>query len=89
MFNYVRYWAKERGNQVFHLGGGVGGTKDSLYRFKAGFSKQTHTFMTMRLITNENIYRQLVDLQAKFLKIETEKLFSTNYFPAYRCLNFQ
>lgn len=89
MFNYVRCWAKERGNQVFHLGGGVGGTKDSLYRFKAGFSKQTHTFMTMRLITNENIYRQLVDFQAKSLKIGTEKLFSTNYFPAYRCLNFQ
>jgi hypothetical protein len=26
-----------------HLGGGVGGSKDSLYNFKAGFSKQkTH-----------------------------------------------
>lgn len=89
MFDYMRFWAKERGNQYFHLGGGVGGAKDSLYNFKAGFSKQTHTFKTLRLIADEKIYRYLVELQAKFLNIATETLLTTDYFPAYRCFNLQ
>ncbi|MEG4247885.1 GNAT family N-acetyltransferase [Microcoleus sp. Pol10D4] len=85
MFDYVRFWAKERGNEVFHLGGGVGGGKDTLYHFKAGFSKQTHTFLTLRLIINEEKYRHLVELQAKSLNAEVEELLSTKFFPAYRC----
>lgn len=86
MFDYVRFWAKERANEVFHLGGGVGGGKDSLYHFKAGFSKQTHTFLTLRLIIDEEKYRHLVELRAKSLNAEVEELLRTNFFPAYRCL---
>lgn len=89
MFDYVRFWAKERGNKVFHLGGGLGGSKDSLYNFKVGFSKQTHTFTTLRLITQQNLYHDLVELHAQSLNIATETLLATDYFPAYRCLNFQ
>ncbi|MGH8000298.1 MAG: GNAT family N-acetyltransferase [Brasilonema sp.] len=87
MFDYVRFWAKERGNQVFHLGGGLGGAKDSLYHFKAGFSKQSHTFMTLRLITDEEKYRSLVELQAKYLNTDVEKILQTEFFPAYRSTN--
>ncbi|NDJ17891.1 GNAT family N-acetyltransferase [Myxacorys almedinensis] len=86
MFDHVRFWAKERGNRVFHLGGGVSGTKDSLYHFKAGFSKQRHTFLTLRFITDEIKYNHLVELQAKTLGIETEKLLQTTFFPAYRSI---
>jgi len=85
MFDYIRFWAKERGNEVLHLGGGVGGGKDSLYHFKAGFSKQTHTFLTLRLIINKEKYRHLLELRAKSLNTEVEELLSTNFFPAYRC----
>lgn len=85
MFDYVRFWAKERGNEVFHLGGGVGSTKDSLYHFKAGFSKQRHTFMTLCIITNEREYFHLVNLRAKALNTEVDQLLKTNFFPAYRC----
>jgi hypothetical protein len=84
MFDYVRFWAKERGNQVFHLGGGLGGSQDSLYHFKAGFSKQRHTFFTRRLITDEEKYLHLVNLRAKHLNIEVDQLLNTNFFPAYR-----
>ncbi|MEG4804218.1 peptidoglycan bridge formation glycyltransferase FemA/FemB family protein [Microcoleus sp. ARI1-B5] len=84
MFDYVRFWAKERGNQVLHLGGGLGGSQDSLYHFKAGFSKERHTFFTLRLITNEEKYLHLVNLRAKYLNIEVEHLLNTNFFPAYR-----
>ena len=85
MFDYIRFWAKERGNEVLHLGGGVGGGKDSLYHFKVGFSKQTHTFLTLRLIIDEEKYRHLLELRAKSLNTEVEELLSTNFFPAYRC----
>lgn len=84
MFDHVRFWAKERGNEVFHLGGGVGGSKDSLYHFKAGFSKQRHTFLTLRLITDKRRYLHLVELRAKFLNTKVEKLLMTDFFPAYR-----
>jgi hypothetical protein len=84
MFDYVRFWAKERGNKVFHLGGGVGSSKDSLYNFKAGFSKQRHPFLTLRLILDEEKYRYLGDCRAKYLKIQPEVLVKSNYFPAYR-----
>lgn len=84
MFDYIRFWAKERGNAFLHLGGGVGGGKDSLYHFKVGFSKQRHTFLTLRLIIDEEKYRHLVELRAKSLNKEAEKLLNTDFFPAYR-----
>jgi lipid II:glycine glycyltransferase (peptidoglycan interpeptide bridge formation enzyme) len=85
--DYTRRWAKERGNEFLHLGGGVGGSKDSLYNFKAGFSKQRHTFLTMRLVIDEKKYIELVKLRAKYLNIEVEKLLKTDFFPAYRSSN--
>ncbi|MDB9536268.1 GNAT family N-acetyltransferase [Dolichospermum planctonicum CS-1226] len=84
MFDYVRFWAKERGNEVLHLGGGVGSVQDNLYRFKAGFSQQRYTFSTMRLITDEDNYYHLVNLQAKYLNIYPERLLKSEFFPAYR-----
>ncbi len=84
MFDYVRLWAKERGNECLHLGGGVGGSKDSLYRFKAGFSKQSNTFLTLHLITDEEKYLALTNLRAKSLNTKLETLLQSNFFPAYR-----
>ncbi|BAZ12829.1 hypothetical protein NIES4071_46630 [Calothrix sp. NIES-4071] len=85
MFDYVRFWAKERGNEVFHLGGGLGAKINSLYHFKAGFSNQKHSFLTLRLIIDKEKYYYLVNLRAKTLSIEPEKLLNSNFFPAYRC----
>ncbi|MBW4673228.1 MAG: FemAB family protein [Desmonostoc geniculatum HA4340-LM1] len=87
MFDFVRFWAKERGNKFLHLGGGVGSAKDSLYNFKAGFSKQRHLFLTLRLITDAEKYDSLVELRAKSLKTEPKNLFESKFFPAYRSLN--
>jgi hypothetical protein len=82
--DHARLWAKERGNQVMHLGGGVGGAKDSLYNFKAGFSRQTSRLPVLRLITNEQKYCRLVELHAKVLQTPVEQLIKTTFFPAYR-----
>ncbi|MGL5060279.1 MAG: FemAB family protein [Microcoleus sp.] len=86
MFDFVRFWAQERGNKFFHVGGGLGGSQDSLYHFKAGFSKQRHTFVTLRIITDKTKYIELVEQRAKSLNAEADKLLNTGFFPAYRSL---
>ncbi len=87
LLDYVRYWAKERGNEFLHLGGGVGSSKDRLYAFKAGFSRQRHNFLTGRLIADQEKYNYLLGVRAKFLNIQPEELLKSNFFPAYRVLN--
>lgn len=80
----TRRWAKEKGFKSLHLGGGVGGSEDSVYKFKAGFSKQRHQFSTLRLIVDEEKYNYLVNTRAEKLNIEPSKLLSSDFFPAYR-----
>lgn len=80
----VALWAKERGNRLLHLGGGVGASQDPLFRYKAGFSKLRHRFYTLRLITDADHYRTLVALRAKTLNLTPEILNQSTYFPAYR-----
>lgn len=84
LLDYVRYWAKARGNKFLHLGGGVGGNVDSLYKFKSGFSRQKHEFLTLRLITDAEKYHNLVKLRAQALNIQSEELLEKEFFPAYR-----
>jgi lipid II:glycine glycyltransferase (peptidoglycan interpeptide bridge formation enzyme) len=84
MFDHVRYWAKARGNQVFHLGGGVGGAKDSLHHFKAGFSQQRYQFSLLSLLLDEEKYQYLVALKAKQSETQPEQLLKSSFFPAYR-----
>lgn len=84
LFDFIRFWAKERNNQVFHLGGGVGSAKDGVYKFKAGFSQQRHDFLTMRLITDREKYQDLVELRARVLNTEVDTLMASSFFPAYR-----
>lgn len=71
----ARRWARQRGNRVFHLGGGRGSRADSLFAFKAAFSPSRHRFYTGRWILDEAAYRRLCGPQA------TE---FGGFFPAYR-----
>src|SRR5207253_434222 len=41
-----RLWASKVGARVLHFGGGVGARQDSVFNYKAGFSKRRHTFST-------------------------------------------
>jgi hypothetical protein len=87
VFDYGRYWSQERGNEFFHMGGGVGGSnQDSLYIFKSGFSPQRHLFFTIRLITDEEKYDHLVELRASALETDSATLLNSGFFPAYRAL---
>jgi Acetyltransferase (GNAT) domain len=84
MFDHIRTWAKKRNNNFLHLGGGVGNEKDSLYHFKAGFSKTTKPFMTMRMIVNENSYNQLTKSTALNSNRTQLEMSKSSFFPAYR-----
>ncbi len=82
MLDSVRTWAKERGNTVMHLGGGYGGSEDSLFQFKAGFSHVRAPFYTWRMIADQELYTQL----CQQWEAKTGKTASTPeaFFPAYR-----
>ncbi|MDJ0734627.1 MAG: GNAT family N-acetyltransferase [Nostocaceae cyanobacterium] len=84
LFDYVRFWAKERGNQVLHLGGGYGSNKDGVYQFKAGFSHKRYNFLTLRLITDRDRYDYLVASKAKYLNIHPQEIIRSKFFPVYR-----
>jgi hypothetical protein len=68
-------WAQGRGYERFHLGGGVGGRRDSLHEFKRRFDPAGECEVAIgKLVHDEDTYRALggdpTDL--------------TGYFPAYR-----
>lgn len=71
-------WAKERGVELIHSGGGLTtAPDDSLYLFKKKFGKNTEfSYYIGYKIWNEEIYRQLTDL--------TDSDSNTDFFPAYR-----
>lgn len=83
MIHFVRQWAKQRGNSELHLGGGRGGTSDSLLHFKRGFSKRSIPFLSWRLIVDREAYANLV---ARW-SADTGCVSASDagdYFPAYR-----
>ncbi len=84
LFSYIIEWGKNRYNRYLNLGGGLGGQQDSLYHFKAGFSKQTKTFATIGSIVDRERYDYLLNLRAKALKITVDELKNSAFFPAYR-----
>ncbi len=60
LYDEVRRWCKERGDTVFHLGGGKGGSNDTLFSYKSGFSPCRHPFHTWRIVADEDAYAHLV-----------------------------
>lgn len=73
----MRIKATGEGFKYFNLGGGLGSTEDSLFRFKSGFSKSLKEFKIWKYIVDEEAYEMLTD---KFLGAGVE----TGFFPAYR-----
>lgn len=76
IIDHVRIYGTENGYKELHLGGGVGSSEDSLFKFKAGFSDCRHQFKVWRHIVNPMVYNQLVQ--------ERYPDMNSNYFPLYR-----
>ena len=60
LYDEIRHWGRERGNAVYHLGGGVGGSADSLFRYKAAFAAGRHDFHTWRVVADPHTFEKLV-----------------------------
>jgi hypothetical protein len=82
MLDHVRRWAKQRGNRLFHLGGGLGAGEDSLFLFKAGFSHLRADFHPWRVVIQEEAYRRRLRWWEDSAGKTADSL--DGFFPAYR-----
>jgi len=82
MFYEIRNWAKDINAKTFHLGGGLGAERDSLFMFKRGFSTHEHIFQTLGIIHNIEVYQDLVK---QWLHVNRCSSFPDQiFFPLYR-----
>lgn len=72
-------WGQRSADRLLHLGGGVGGRDDSLFKFKARFASKSSTFPvhTWRLVIDPETYDTLV-------RNRPGPIADANYFPLYR-----
>lgn len=82
MFDWIiRKYSKDNEHTYFHLGGGLGGNDDSLFRFKAGFSDTYCKFTSLRMIHQKQRFNNLVhNVEVEFDKDLSE----SEFFPPYR-----
>ncbi|UII76141.1 aminoacyltransferase [Flagellimonas sp. HMM57] len=78
----VRIKSYAEGYRVFNLGGGLGSKEDSLFNFKASFSKSFKRFRIWKFIVDETIYNQITQLNKDHLLNR-----NINFFPIYRYKN--
>jgi serine/alanine adding enzyme len=71
-------WARERGSELLHLGGGNSGAHP-LYAFKKSFGGETFTYSFATLVADRERYDALVARRSK--EAESPK---PGFFPAYR-----
>jgi len=74
--------ATEENYTYFNLGGGLGVREDSLFQFKASFSKDLKPAGFWKYIVNKEVYDDLV-AQSKIGQ-KHEEQGETDFFPAYR-----
>ncbi len=81
LLSHVRGWARQRGNRFFHLGGGLGAREDSLFRFKAGFSKLRARYCVSRLVVDPSRYAWL---SQQWHHLHHDRAEAGEFFPCYR-----
>lgn len=81
ILDYMIKWGIENKYSVLHLGGGIGGNTDALYKFKKGFSSTDMKFSTIRMVVNEDAYQEL-SLKSGFSIDKISNL--SDFFPIYR-----
>ena len=78
VWNCIRLYSIEKQEELMHLGGGLSGTDDSLFEFKAQFSDMRFMFKTWRYIHNKDVYNSLA--AEKF----PNNIPDSSFFPLYR-----
>lgn len=82
MLYKMAWWGSVNGATKFHLGGGLGGMKDNLYRFKSGFSKNHLDFSTLKVIHDHERYGEILKAWKNSCVQGYDQ--SISYFPPYR-----
>lgn len=84
LIDEMRIRATKENYKFFNLGGGLGSKEDSLFHFKAGFSKDFKYFKAWQYVVDEKVYQDLID---KKQNKECKVLHKTciEFFPCYRC----
>lgn len=75
LLDTVRRWASNSGCRVLHLGGGLGGQRDSLFSFKRGFSRDLQPFRLWKWVLDDSAYGALTS---------AHRTSPCGFFPAYR-----
>jgi hypothetical protein len=70
LLHFARLWAKSRGNQVLHLGGGVGGAEDAVFRYKSGFTRDRFQYVTVRVVIDRVRYGELGEATVRVPNVE-------------------
>lgn len=74
-------WGCEQGFGTFHLGGGVGSSEDSLFKFKEAFNRNSdNRFSIGCYVVDDTIYSQLVDIRRQSESFDG----NSKFFPLYR-----
>ena len=84
LLDEVRIAATGEGRKVLHLGGGLGGQRDSLFQFKSGFSDRTHEFAVWRWILDAEKYDAFAEARTRWSEREGMTLAGGDFFPLYR-----
>jgi len=79
--------SKRLGNLVFHLGGGLGGRDDALFRSKTGFSRLRADFRTFRMIVLPDAFSTLLARAARVAQAPVDP--HAERFPPYRNLSLR
>lgn len=80
VYDTVREWGNRIGARTYHLGGGVGAQRDSLYDFKMGFGGREHVYYTWRHVVDAGVYN---DLNQRVMQAAGTTT-GGSYFPVYR-----
>jgi len=74
----ISMMGRRLGKKIFHLGGGLGGREDSLYKFKSYFSDLQIEDRVWCYINNTNAYQELVTQAERNVDLNSD------HFPLYR-----
>lgn len=77
LIDEMRIQGTEQRYTFFNLGGGLGSAEDSLFNFKASFSKNYKFFEIWKHVVNPFVYSDLVNVYA-------DKSSNQDFFPLYR-----
>jgi len=83
LIDAMRIEAAEQGYRYFNLGGGLGARADTLFDYKASFSKDVRPFSTWRYIVSPAQYDELVVLALRDAAA-TGLCIDPDFFPRYR-----